>query len=409
MPRLTNSIPKYRKHRASGQAFVELSGHRHYLGPHGTKASKHEYDRLVAEWLAAGRSPTYGVPESELSIGGLLVAYLTYAKRYYGDAARSEFANMVLAVRPLRELYSRTPAREFGPLQLKAVRERFIAAGHCRSHVNSGVRRIVRVFRWAVSEALLPPEVPQALAMVPGLRRGRSTAPEGRKVMPVDAELVAATLPHLSITVRAMVEIQQLAGCRPGELVILRPGDVDRSGDVWEYSPPRHKTAHHGQERTVYLGPLAQIILRPFLLRPGDMFCFSPIDSRRQHQAERTANRQTPLSCGNRVGTNRVRKPKRQPRERYTTTSYARAISYGCEQAFPVPAEIADDPQAIAGWKRHHHWTPNQLRHSLATRVRREFDIDAAKTLLGHSQIGTTEIYAEKDRRRAIEVAKLIG
>ena len=193
MPRLTNSVPKYRKHRASGQAFVELSGHRHYLGPHGTKASKHEYDRLVAEWLAAGRSPTYGVPEAELSIGGFLVAYLTYAKRYYGDPARSEFANMVLAVRPLRELYSRTPARDFGPLQLKAVRERFIDRGHCRSNVNANVRRIVRVFKWGVSEALLPSEIPHALAMVPGLRRGRSAAPEGRKVMPVDAELVAAT------------------------------------------------------------------------------------------------------------------------------------------------------------------------------------------------------------------------
>ena len=47
MPRLTNSVPKYRKHRASGQAIVEIGGKTHYLGPHGTKASKVEYDRLV--------------------------------------------------------------------------------------------------------------------------------------------------------------------------------------------------------------------------------------------------------------------------------------------------------------------------------------------------------------------------
>ena len=206
-----------------------------------------------------------------------------------------------------------------------------------------------------------------------------------------------------------MVELQQLTGCRPGELVIMRPADVDRSGDVWEYRLEEHKTADYGKDRTVYLGPKAQVILRPFLLRPGDMFCFSPIESKRQHQAERAAHRKTSPSCGNVVGSNRVRKPKRQPRDRYTTTSYARAISYGCARAFPVPADIADDPPAVAQWKREHHWTPNQLRHSLATRVRREFDIDAAKTLLGHSQIGTTQLYAEKDRRRAIEVAKLIG
>jgi len=45
IPRLTNSSPKYRKHRASDRAIVTLNGKDHYLGPHGTKASKAEYDR----------------------------------------------------------------------------------------------------------------------------------------------------------------------------------------------------------------------------------------------------------------------------------------------------------------------------------------------------------------------------
>ena len=38
MPRLTNSTPKYRKHRHSGQAVVTLAGKDHYLGKYGTKA-----------------------------------------------------------------------------------------------------------------------------------------------------------------------------------------------------------------------------------------------------------------------------------------------------------------------------------------------------------------------------------
>ena len=33
MPTLKHSVPKYRKHRASGQAVVTISGHDHYLGP----------------------------------------------------------------------------------------------------------------------------------------------------------------------------------------------------------------------------------------------------------------------------------------------------------------------------------------------------------------------------------------
>lgn len=47
-----NKLPKHAKHRASGKAVVRLNGVDHYLGPHGTKASKIEYDRLIGEWLA---------------------------------------------------------------------------------------------------------------------------------------------------------------------------------------------------------------------------------------------------------------------------------------------------------------------------------------------------------------------
>ncbi|TWT99456.1 hypothetical protein Pla108_03950 [Botrimarina colliarenosi] len=57
MPALTKSLPKYRKHRASGQAVVTIAGVDHYLGPHRTAASRREYDRLVAEWLTRGRQP----------------------------------------------------------------------------------------------------------------------------------------------------------------------------------------------------------------------------------------------------------------------------------------------------------------------------------------------------------------
>ncbi len=34
---------------------------------------------------------------------------------------------------------------------------------------------------------------------------------------------------------------------RPAELCILRPADIDRSGDVWVYRPSDHKTQHHGR------------------------------------------------------------------------------------------------------------------------------------------------------------------
>ncbi len=409
MPRHTESVPRYCRHRASGQAVVTINGRTHYLGPHGTQASRVEYDRLIAEWLASGRSTFYGVPEHLTSVVELIVAYLEYARGYYGDGNRGECANMRHALRPLRELYGRLPAREFGPLQLKAVREKFIALGHSRKHINASVQRIGRVFRWAVSEGLIPPEVPQALAMVPGLRKGHTAARETKKVRPADETLIERTLPHLPPIVRSMVELQQATGMRPGELCILRPCDVDRKGDVWEYRPAEHKNANREQDRIVYVGPKGQDILRLYLLRDCEAFCFSPTEAVAKQLVKRHEARKTPLGYGNTIGTNRRRNAKRQARERYTPQSYLVAVRRACDKAFPVPADLVDDPAAVAEWQREHRWSPNQLRHALATKVRREFDIDAAKTLLGHSQLNTTGIYAEQDRRRAIEVAKMIG
>ncbi|HUR52767.1 MAG TPA: hypothetical protein VMZ71_01465 [Gemmataceae bacterium] len=54
MPRPT-SVPKLTLHKASGKAVVRLNGRDHYLGVYGSPEAKAAYDRLIAEWLAAGR------------------------------------------------------------------------------------------------------------------------------------------------------------------------------------------------------------------------------------------------------------------------------------------------------------------------------------------------------------------
>lgn len=45
--------PRYRIHKPSGRAFVELNGHRHYVGKHGTPEAEAEYRRLVDEHMGA--------------------------------------------------------------------------------------------------------------------------------------------------------------------------------------------------------------------------------------------------------------------------------------------------------------------------------------------------------------------
>lgn len=51
-------VPSYRRHKPTGQAVVTLNGRDLYLGKWNTTASKAEYDRLIAEFLANGRRIT---------------------------------------------------------------------------------------------------------------------------------------------------------------------------------------------------------------------------------------------------------------------------------------------------------------------------------------------------------------
>lgn len=423
MPRLVRKVPAYCRHKASGQAVVTLSGQDFYLGPHGTKASKIEYDRVIAEWLARGRRPLASADPDEISIAALMVRFLRHAQDYYRKEGRitSEVSVIKCALRPLKELFARDAANDFGPLKLKAVREKMIQLGWCRKQINSQVRRIVRMFAWAVEEQLVRADIAQALREVKGLHQGRSEARESDPVVPVDEATVQATIHHAPQVVADMVRLQRLTGARPEEICLTRPGDIDTTGDVWEYRPVTHKNAHRGKERVIFIGPKGQDVLRPYLLRAADAYCFSPADSEKKRRQAAHEARRTPLRRGNRPGTNRSAKPKRPAGERYTTDSYRRAIHRACELAFSMPEELRKVPKeetaeqaaarlaAAKAWRDTHCWSPNQLRHAAATEIRKRFGLEAAQVALGHSVADVTQIYAERDLAKAAAVMREVG
>lgn len=151
MPRLSHALPKYRKHRGSGQAVVTLNGRDFYLGPHNTKASKWEYDRLIGEWLANGRGSLHATSQ-DIHIVELCLRYWKYAKGHYQKNGRCTRVTpgIKCALRYLKDLYGKTPAAEFGPLALKAIRERMIEDALSRTYINDHLGRIKRMFKWAV-------------------------------------------------------------------------------------------------------------------------------------------------------------------------------------------------------------------------------------------------------------------
>ena len=129
MPKLTNKLPSYRLHKRSGQAIVNLSGKDFYLGPHGTKTSKHEYDRLIAEWLANGRSLLAEGQANATTISDLCADYWRFCKTYYikNGKPTDEQAGVRAALRQLRKQYGSSLAVDFGPLALEGVRDKMVS------------------------------------------------------------------------------------------------------------------------------------------------------------------------------------------------------------------------------------------------------------------------------------------
>jgi integrase len=385
------SLPGYRKHLKSGQAVVTLNCVDHYLGPYGSKVSKNEYDRIIGEWLANGRQ--IPKPVGAISVAELVLAYLRWAESYYlKDGKPTDTVSTIKnAVRPLLASYGRHPAKDFGPLALQAIVTKMVQLDWSRSGINRALSIIKRLFKFGVAKELVSADVFLALQAVDGLRKGRSNARETKPVLPVNDQTVDATLPHVSPVVADMIRLQRLTGMRPNEVCQLRPCDIDTSGEVWVYRPEHHKTEHHEIIRSIAIGPKGQEILRPYLQRATSDYCFSPREAEQKRREGRTASRRTALSCGNRVGSNVVRKPKRKAGQFYTSGSYRRAITRGCEQA------------------KVSHWSPNQLRHAAATKIRSQFGLEAAQVALGHSNAKITQTYAERDLSKAIEVARQIG
>jgi len=265
-----------------------------------------------------------------------------------------------------------------------------VEEGLSRSTVNKYVSSVKTMFKWAVERELVPPSVLVGLQALPGLKRGRTIAPEAPRVLPVAAEDLEKTLRHLSPVIRAMVELQLLTGMRPGEVVILRARDLRTQEKVWAYTPESHKTEHHGRSRLIPIGPKAQEVLRPFLAQGIAGYLFAPAKAEATRAEGRRAARKTKLYPSHKKR-KYPKRPKREFRDHYTTDAYARAVRRACDAAGAEP------------------WSPNRLRHNAATRLRSQYGIEAARVVLGHSSAVTSEIYAEMDVGKAMEIMAEVG
>lgn len=241
---------------------------------------------------------------------------------------------------------------QFGMTELRRLRESMLLPNErgnllCRNHINAMMREVARFWKWTVQMEYAPLDVYQRCRTLEPLRKGQ--APETESVTVVTPEQVEAVKALVSHEVSDLIDLQLLTGARSSELLDLHCEDINKSGEVWVSIIREHKTSHLGKSRTLHFGVQAQAILRPYLVRTqGYLF-------------------------------------------QYDKDSYRRAIARAC-----VKAGIQ-------------HWHPHQLRHTAATNIRSRYGLESARAVLGHSNVSTTEIYAEQDANVARRIAAEIG
>jgi integrase len=359
VPKLTRKPPKYTHHIPSGQARVRHRGKDYYLGLHGSPESYQKYAeflaRLNAGELASKPEKAQAPPVARtLILAELIERFDVHCEAYYRHDGEptGEHITFRAALRPILSLFSALPVVDFSPKRLIAVRDEMIRLGWSRRHINASVRRIRQMFRWAVAQELVSPSVASALGAVEALKEGRSGAREKDLPGPVANEIVEATIPYVSTVAADVIRLMQHSGMRPAEAVGMKVEAIDRTDpECWRYAPQKHKTTHRGKKRVAFLGPKCQEILTRYIVKAGSAGKVFPIGP----------------------------------------SGFRTAITRGARRA-GVP-----------------HWAPNQLRHSHATIVRREFGVEASQVMLGHAHVNTTEIYAEVNAERGREVARKLG
>ena len=229
-----------------------------------------------------------------------------------------------------------------------------LTKGWARPTINQRIDIIRRMFKWAASYELVPYDSHKQLQTVPGLREGEHGVAEGRRVKPVPEHMIDAIRPHVSAQVWALIQLQLYTAARPGELLIMRPMDLDMSGAIWVYEPESHKGQHLGRQRTIYIGPHARSIVEPWLRSRAriDTYLFDPREA--GSEARRTA---------------------KQPR--YTTWSYRKAIARACRCCFAVSVDVYARPRDAvtpAHYRVHPDRAIPNMRRTCSRRAIRELD-----------------------------------
>jgi integrase len=393
------------------------------------REARAQFNIWCGKWRSEDRVKNPKATQFTYTCTDLATDYLAHARRTFIKHGKmtSHVWEVAYAMQAIMDTFGKLPASDVEAPDLAALRDAMIygragddAAARSVRTVNGRLTAIKQAYAWARQKGLVTREALTDVMVVQPLVVGRCEATGPGEIAPVSADVVAATKAKCASPVAAMIELSWLTGMRPGEVILMRPVDIEVTEDVWLYYPSVHKMEHKDKQRIVALGPKAQDILRGFIDRPADAYLFSPAEAQAERSARRRATRKTqPFKSW-------YKAPAKDATKRlgdvYTESAYRKAIHHACRLAWPFPGRLpakkltALTPALQAkyaaerkAWEDAHRWQPNQLRHAAATRMNTQFGLEDVSVNLGHSDLRTTRIYALPDVSKAVEIARKVG
>lgn len=361
-------IPKYRKN-GDGRGFAvypKSGGKREYFGQYGSQEAEARYREWLTRLLNSEETLFNEKKQGTYYVVELVKKYLDHIGKRDSPEQYTLSKN---ALKRLVRLCGTELAINIGPSTLIQYQNMMSKEeqGYKRSTINRHVNCVRRFVKWCCKFEYLPPEHHLKLTAVDNLRKGENGVKDGKPISPVSFETVKRTLPFMHTIIQDMAQVQYYCGMRPNEVCCLNWDEIDQTDEIWLYVPYDHKTRHRQWELMKAIPPVAQRILKRDERYSEGTWIFDPRI----------------------VGTNP------NTGEKYNRKSYSRAIKSACERA--IAKGVIDKA-----------WTPNQLRHAIATDIRRLYSRDKAQSYLGHSSIDTTGIYADRTRGEVIEIAKAL-
>ena len=373
---------------SSGQGRVCLSGKVHYCGRYGTAAASKRYAELLAQWERNGRRPLEPAVDVEQlrplrDVFAAWEAYLDASGRYAkGGKPTSQRAIVALAVREFVERFGSVPAVRYSERLLLQHRDDLEQRERLtRSGINRKVGILVAGLRWAYGRGLVERDAWLGTSAIEPLTRAEAGHKDRKKVKRAvtmaEVEAVARCLPRVPA---AMLRLQAILGCRPGEVCAMRWADIDQTPIVvdeggvvcWTYHVADAKASHHGKATSYAVPPTAQAILDQFPPTSPGGFIFSPAATMHAIHDERRRARRTPPT---KQMQQRDEGDRREFSERYSSVSYRQAIERGIAKAKVAP------------------FSPHEVRHGAITRAAARFGAFSASVFANHSNVATTEGY----------------